>query len=152
MGIGYLVEQHWNDIEAEICLAEGGGVNRRGGQVRYALTQTAEKLPNAARLVAHGPAGHGSRPLRTNAILHLSRAIEKIAMWDPPMRFNDTTRYYFEKLATVSSSRGCGPLPRALRSGEIRRRRASTLPSTSRATTPCSTPRSRRTSSRRDFR
>jgi acetylornithine deacetylase/succinyl-diaminopimelate desuccinylase-like protein len=24
-------------------------------------------------------------------------------MWDPPMRFNDTTRYYFEKLAGVSS-------------------------------------------------
>src|SRR5581483_3772259 len=74
-----------------------------GGQTRYALTQTAEKLPNAARLVAHGPGGHGSRPLRTSAILHLSRAVEKIAMWDPPMRFNDTTRYYFEKLATVST-------------------------------------------------
>jgi acetylornithine deacetylase/succinyl-diaminopimelate desuccinylase-like protein len=103
MGIGYLVEQHWSEIEAETCLAEGGGVNRRGGQVRYALTQTAEKLPNAARLVAHGPAGHGSRPLRSNAILHLARAVEKIAMWDPPMRLNDTTRYYFEKLATVSS-------------------------------------------------
>jgi acetylornithine deacetylase/succinyl-diaminopimelate desuccinylase-like protein len=103
MGIGYLVEQHWSEIEAEICLAEGGMVVRRGGQVRYALTQTAEKLPNAARLVAHGPAGHGSRPLRTSAILHLSRAVEKIAMWDPPMRFNDTTRYYFEKLATVST-------------------------------------------------
>jgi acetylornithine deacetylase/succinyl-diaminopimelate desuccinylase-like protein len=103
MGIGYLVTERWNDIEAEICLAEGGTVVRRGGQVRYALTQTAEKLPNAARLVAHGPAGHGSRPLRTSAILHLSRAVEKIAMWDPPMRLNDTTRYYFEKLATVSS-------------------------------------------------
>lgn len=24
-------------------------------------------------------------------------------MWDPPMRFNDTTRYYFEKLSTISS-------------------------------------------------
>jgi acetylornithine deacetylase/succinyl-diaminopimelate desuccinylase-like protein len=103
MGIGYLVDERWSDIEAEICLAEGGAVNRRGGQARYALTQTAEKLPNAARLVAHGPSGHGSRPLRTSAILHLSRAVEKIAMWDPPMRFNDTTRYYFEKLATVSS-------------------------------------------------
>ena len=102
-GIAYLVEQHWKDIDAEICLAEGGTVVRRGGQVRYALTQTAEKLPNAAKLVAHGPAGHGSRPLRTSAILHLSRAVEKIALWDPPMRFNDTTRYYFEKLATVSS-------------------------------------------------
>jgi hypothetical protein len=31
------------------------------------------------------------------------RAVEKIAMWDPPMRFNDTTRYYFEKLAGISS-------------------------------------------------
>jgi acetylornithine deacetylase/succinyl-diaminopimelate desuccinylase-like protein len=53
--------------------------------------------------VAKGPAGHGSRPLRSNAVVHLSRAIEKIAMWDPPMRFNDTTRTYFEKLAAVSS-------------------------------------------------
>lgn len=103
VGIAYLVKEHWAEIDAEICLAEGGSVVRRGGQPRYALTQTAEKLPNAAKLVAHGPAGHGSRPLRTSAILHLSRAIEKIALWDPPMRFNDTTRYYFEKLATVSS-------------------------------------------------
>ncbi len=103
LGIGYLVAERWNEIDAEICLAEGGSVLRRGGQVRYSLTQTAEKLPNAVRLVARGPAGHGSRPLRTSAILHLSRAVEKIAMWDPPMRLNDTTRYYFEKLATVSS-------------------------------------------------
>ena len=41
--------------------------------------------------------------MRTNAIVHLSRAVEKIAVWDPPMRFNDTTRYYFEKLATISN-------------------------------------------------
>jgi len=103
MGIGYLVNEHWSDIEAETCLAEGGSVSRRGGKVRYALIQTAEKLPQAARLVAKGPAGHGSRPLRTNAVLHLSRAIDKVASWDPPMRLNDTTRYYFEKLATVVS-------------------------------------------------
>jgi acetylornithine deacetylase/succinyl-diaminopimelate desuccinylase-like protein len=103
LGIGWLVNERWSEIDAEICLAEGGSVLRRGGQVRYALTQTAEKLPNAARLVARGPAGHGSRPLRTSAILHLSRAVEKIAMWDPPMRLNDTTRYYFEKLAGVST-------------------------------------------------
>ncbi len=34
--------------------------------------------------------------------MHLSRAVEKIAMWDPPMRLNDTTRTYFEKLASIS--------------------------------------------------
>ncbi len=102
-GIGYLVDQHWSDIEAEICLAEGGLISRRAGQVRYALIQTAEKLPQGMRLVAKGPAGHGSRPLRSSAVVHLTRAVEKIAMWDPPMRFNDTTRYYFEKIGTVST-------------------------------------------------
>lgn len=102
-GIEFLVNEHWADIEAEICLAEGGSVSRKAGQVRFALIQTAEKLPTGLKLVSHGPAGHGSVPLRDNAILHLSRAVEKIAMWDPPMRFNDTTRYYFEKLAGVST-------------------------------------------------
>jgi acetylornithine deacetylase/succinyl-diaminopimelate desuccinylase-like protein len=103
MGIAHLVDRNWADIDAEICLAEGGGVVRRAGQVRYALIQTVEKLPRGVELVARGVSGHGSRPLRTNPILHLSRAVEKIAMWDPPMRFSDTTRYYFEKLAGVSS-------------------------------------------------
>jgi acetylornithine deacetylase/succinyl-diaminopimelate desuccinylase-like protein len=102
-GIGYLVAEHWSEIEAEICLAEGGLISRRAGQVRYSLIQTAEKLPGGVKLIAKGPAGHGSRPLRSSAIVHLSRAVEKIAMWDPPMRFNDTTRYYFEKMGTVST-------------------------------------------------
>ncbi len=101
-GIEYLVNEHWKDIEAEICLAESGGVRRRGGKPVYATVETTEKQPKGARLVAKGPAGHGSRPLRSNAVVHLSRAIEKIAMWDPPMRFNDTTRTYFEKLAALS--------------------------------------------------
>jgi acetylornithine deacetylase/succinyl-diaminopimelate desuccinylase-like protein len=102
-GIGYLVAEHWAEIEAEICLAEGGLISRKAGQMRYALIQTAEKLPGGVKLIAKGPAGHGSRPLRNSAIVHLTRAVEKIAMWDPPMRFNDTTRYYFEKMGTVST-------------------------------------------------
>lgn len=101
-GIQYLVNEHWSDIDAEIAIAEGGGVRRKAGEVQFAVIQTTEKQPRGARLVAHGPAGHGSRPMRSSAILHLSRAVEKVAMWDPPMRLNDTTRYYFEKLATIS--------------------------------------------------
>jgi len=61
-----------------------------------------EKRPSGARLVARGPSGHGSRPTRSNAIAHLADAVAKVAYWDPPMRFNDTTRTYFEKLAQVS--------------------------------------------------
>src|SRR5579863_682776 len=102
-GIEYLVNEHWNDIDAEFCLAEAGGVRLKNGQPQYALVETTEKQPKGAKLIAHGPAGHGSRPLRTNALVHLARAVETIAAWDPPMRFNDTTRYYFEKMAGVSS-------------------------------------------------
>jgi len=102
-GIGYLTEERWAEINAEICLAEGGGVKRTGGQLRYAMIQTTEKQPRSARLVVTGPSGHGSRPLRDNAVVHLARAVDRIAMWDPPMRFNDTTRNYFEKLASLST-------------------------------------------------
>ena len=101
-GIEYLVNERWNDIDAEYCIAEAGEVVRRGGQLRYAMTETAEKQPRGARLVARGPSGHGSRPLRSSAILHLAQAIEKIALWDPPMRFNETTRNYFTRLAAVA--------------------------------------------------
>jgi acetylornithine deacetylase/succinyl-diaminopimelate desuccinylase-like protein len=102
-GIGYLVSDHWPEIEAETCLAEAGGVTRRNGKAAFAMIETTEKVPRGARLVATGISGHGSRPMRTNAILHLSRAVEKIAMWDPPMRLNDTTRTYFEKLSQISA-------------------------------------------------
>ena len=56
-GIEYLVNEHWNDIDAEFCLAEGGGVRLKNGQARYALVETTEKQPRAARLVAKGPVG-----------------------------------------------------------------------------------------------
>ena len=102
IGMGYLVSEHFPEIEAETCLAEGGGVARRAGTVRYAMIQTMEKRPSGARLVARGPSGHGSRPMRGNAIAHLSGAVEKLAYWDPPMRLNDTTRTFFEKMGQFS--------------------------------------------------
>jgi len=101
-GIEYLVNQHWDEINAEICLAESGGVRRRNGQLVYATVETTEKQPKGAVLISKGPAGHGSRPLRTNAVVHLAQAVATIAAWEPPTKFNDTTRYYFEKLAAVS--------------------------------------------------
>jgi acetylornithine deacetylase/succinyl-diaminopimelate desuccinylase-like protein len=101
-GIEYLVNEHWNEIDAEIALAESGGVHRRNGLLTYATVETTEKQPKGAVLISHGPAGHGSRPLRTNAVVHLSQAVATIAAWEPPTKFNDTTRAYFEKLAGLS--------------------------------------------------
>jgi len=102
-GIDFLVSQHWNDIAAEFALAEGGQISWRDGQVRYVEITTTEKTPRRTRLVAHGVAGHGSVPRLDNPLLHLAAAVAKFQTWQPPMRLNDTTRAYFERLATISA-------------------------------------------------
>ena len=102
-GIGYLVKEHFPEIEAEYCLAEGGGVTRIGGQVKYATVQTLEKIPRAIELVSRGISGHGSIPLTSNAIVHLASAVAKLGEWRPAIRFNETTGTYFRNLAAIST-------------------------------------------------
>jgi acetylornithine deacetylase/succinyl-diaminopimelate desuccinylase-like protein len=102
VGIQFMVRQHFAEIDAEYCLAEGGSVLRSEGRVRYASVQTAEKIPRAIQLTATGVAGHGSVPLQTNAVLKLAQAITAAATWKPPIQLNDTTRTYFERLAVIS--------------------------------------------------
>ena len=103
VGIQFVVNQHFAKVESEYCLAEGGGVTRQNGKVKFASVQTLEKIPRGIELTARGPAGHGSVPLRGNAVVHLANAVAKIAAWKPPVRFNDTTRAYFKRLATIST-------------------------------------------------
>jgi acetylornithine deacetylase/succinyl-diaminopimelate desuccinylase-like protein len=90
-------------VDSEYCLAEGGGVTRQNGKVKFASVQMLEKIPRGIELTARGPAGHGSVPLRGNAVVHLANAVAKVAAWKPPVRFNDTTRAYFKRLATIST-------------------------------------------------
>src|SRR5688500_13699001 len=102
VGIQFMVNQHFAEIDAEYCLAEGGSVPRSGGRVRYASVQTAEKIPHGVLLTATGTAGHGSVPLETNSILKLSQAVSTVATWKPPIHLNDTTRTFFTRLAAIS--------------------------------------------------
>src|SRR5882672_6603425 len=101
-GIAYLVKDHLPEIEAEYCYAEGAGVTRINGETKYATVQTLEKIPRGIELVARGISGHGSIPLKSNAIVHLAGAVAKIGEWRPEVRFNETTGTYFRKLAAIS--------------------------------------------------
>lgn len=101
-GVEFMVNEHFNEIDAEYCFAEGGGVPRTGGKIQYAAVATTEKVPRGARLVTQGISGHGSVPLRTNSIVHLANAVARIAAWQPPMRLNETSEAYFKKLAEIS--------------------------------------------------
>jgi acetylornithine deacetylase/succinyl-diaminopimelate desuccinylase-like protein len=103
VGIDFLVQEHWPDIEAEYALAEGGFVQSENGLVRFVEIAATEKVPRRAKLVATGTSGHGSRPRRDNAIVHLSSAISRIAGWTPSMRLNDVTRTFFERLSTIGT-------------------------------------------------
>ena len=103
IGIQFMVNQHFAEIDAEFCYAEGGNVTRVNGKVKFASVQTLEKIPRAIRLTAKGTAGHGSVPLEDNAVAHLGEAVGAVAQWTPPTRLNETTATYFKRLATVST-------------------------------------------------
>jgi len=103
VGIQFMVNEHYGEIDAEYCLAETGSVTRSGGEVRYASVQTLEKLPRAIELTARGAAGHGSVPLLDNAIVRVSAAVAAAGNWRAPIRLNETTGMYFKRLAAVSS-------------------------------------------------
>jgi acetylornithine deacetylase/succinyl-diaminopimelate desuccinylase-like protein len=72
-GAQFMIDNHLEAINAEYCLAEGGGVVRRGGQIVQSNIGTTEKEP---------------------------RFVE-VAQWTPPLRINETTGAYFKRLATM---------------------------------------------------
>ena len=102
-GVDYMVENHWDEIAAEYCLAEGGGAVSRDGEVQLVGIATTEKFPMRVRLVAHGTAGHGSIPRLDNAVSALATAVGRLAAWRTPLRLNETTSAYFDRLADISS-------------------------------------------------
>jgi acetylornithine deacetylase/succinyl-diaminopimelate desuccinylase-like protein len=102
VGIDFVVKEHFPLVDAEYCLAEGGGGTRKAGAVTYATVQTLEKVPRRIELVAGGVAGHGSVPLKSNPVVHLSGAVARVGEWRPPVRLNETTAAYFKRLADIS--------------------------------------------------
>jgi acetylornithine deacetylase/succinyl-diaminopimelate desuccinylase-like protein len=103
VGIDFMVREHYQDISAEYCLAEGGETMRVGGRVKFAGIETVEKIPLPLELTAHGTSGHGSIPLQDNPVVHLSRAVAALGAWRTPIRLNETTREYFKRLADISA-------------------------------------------------
>ncbi|MSU65096.1 MAG: M20/M25/M40 family metallo-hydrolase [Opitutus sp.] len=103
LGIEFLVAQHWDKIAAEFALNEGGITLEEDGRVKYVAVSAAEKVPRRLLLSATGVSGHGSRPRPDNAIVHLATAVAKLGAWQPPLRFNEITRPYFQRLAQISA-------------------------------------------------
>jgi acetylornithine deacetylase/succinyl-diaminopimelate desuccinylase-like protein len=101
-GLRHVIDKHWEEIDAEFALAEGGGGVIRDGKAWRVNIATTEKYRNLVQLVAKGRAGHASVPTPESAVLKIANALTKIGAWVPEMQLSETTRTYFEKLAEIS--------------------------------------------------
>lgn len=108
-GIQWLVENAYAKIEAEFALNEGGYALDSPGGARIFHIQTSEKIPTRVTLTAKGTAGHGSLPRPDNPVVHLARAVARLAEADQPVRMNTTTRRYFREMSKIADFRWLGP-------------------------------------------
>ena len=102
-GLRHVIANHWEEIDAEFAIAEGGGGVIRDGKVQFLTVATTEKVPQGVQLIARGTSGHGSVPLQDNPVVRLAGAVARVGSWMPPMRLNETTRSYFERLGQIST-------------------------------------------------
>ncbi len=100
-GIRWVVENHFDLIDAEFALNEGGRTRIIEGGKRYLAIQTAEKISHMVTVTARGPAGHSAIPLADNAIFRLGRALARLSDHREPVSLNETTRRFFGELSRV---------------------------------------------------
>ena len=116
-GIQWLIKNAYPKIDAEFAINEGGFAFDIASGLRVFQIQTAEKIPSRVTLTAHGTAGHGSLPRPDNPVVHLARAITRVADADQPIRLNTTTRRYFREIAKLPDYRWLGPYLPKLENG-----------------------------------
>jgi acetylornithine deacetylase/succinyl-diaminopimelate desuccinylase-like protein len=113
-GIGWLVQNHRDLIDAEFALNEGGGVGVKDGKPIYNSVQTSEKVFQSFWLEVHNPGGHSSQPRRDNAIYELAAGLTRLAKFDFPVQLNDTTRKYFETMSGIEQGQDAADMKAVL--------------------------------------
>jgi acetylornithine deacetylase/succinyl-diaminopimelate desuccinylase-like protein len=100
-GMGWLVENHPETLDAEFALNEGGRTRIIEGGQTYLAVQSAEKISHVVTITATGRAGHAAIPLEDNAIFRLSRALERLSHYAEPIVLTAITRQFFSRLAEI---------------------------------------------------
>ena len=103
-GVNYLIENHRELMDAAFVLNEGGGGRLDGatGKYLYNGIQAGEKLYQDFTLETVNAGGHSARPTPDNAIYRMARALAKIAAFEFPIEFNDTTRAYLTRFGEIT--------------------------------------------------
>jgi acetylornithine deacetylase/succinyl-diaminopimelate desuccinylase-like protein len=100
-GVQWLLQNHRDLVDAELVLNEGGGGQIQHGRYVVNNVQAAEKVYQSFSLEVHNRGGHSSLPSKDNAIYRLSAALSRLAAYDFPVRLNEVTRLFFERMSKV---------------------------------------------------
>lgn len=101
-GAAWLVQNHRELVDAELALNEGGGGQMKDGRNVANNVQAAEKVYQSFALEVRNKGGHSALPARDNAILRLAAGLTRLAAYDFPVRLNEVTRAYFDRMARVA--------------------------------------------------
>ena len=101
-GADYLVRNERPLIDSAFALNEGAGgrLDDKGQRVSLGI-QAGEKVYQDFTLETTNPGGHSSRPVKDNAIYRLADGLARLRDYDFPVRFNDATRLYFERMSKI---------------------------------------------------
>lgn len=97
-GAKFLVEKHWDKIQAKYVFNEGSIGNTRNGKHYYPI-QVAEKGVAWMKLTASGKSGHGSMPSQDNAVLRLIRALDKLTDKPQPLIQSPIVEEFLDRIA-----------------------------------------------------
>jgi acetylornithine deacetylase/succinyl-diaminopimelate desuccinylase-like protein len=103
-GVQWLLANHRDLIDAEYCInPDVGGGDLQKGKPKTLGIQTSEKVYVSFQLEVKNKGGHSSRPVRENAIYRLAAGLTRLSQYDFPIRFNETTRAFFERTAKTET-------------------------------------------------
>ncbi|HLG43241.1 MAG TPA: M20/M25/M40 family metallo-hydrolase, partial [Planctomycetota bacterium] len=91
-GAKWVVDRHFEKVDAEFVINEGGRIGLKDGKLTQVGVQCAEKVYNDVRLWMRGTSGHSSVPRPDNAIYNLSAALEKLKGFQTPLRVTDVAK------------------------------------------------------------
>jgi acetylornithine deacetylase/succinyl-diaminopimelate desuccinylase-like protein len=100
-GVDWLLRNHRDLIDAEFAINEGGDGQLKDGKPLLNELQASEKVYQSFRLEIRNAGGHSSLPTRDNAIYRLVAGLGRLEKHDFPVRLNDVTRAFFERMSTL---------------------------------------------------
>ena len=103
-GVEWLLREHRELIDAEYCLnTDGGGGEIKSGKHIANEVQAAEKVYLSFSLEVKNRGGHSSVPVKDNAIYRLADGLVRLRGFDFPVRLNEITRSYFERMSNLQA-------------------------------------------------